>query len=37
MICGTLKNDSGSILVCGEDINKNPKYEKDRFISQVKW
>ena len=31
MICGTLKNDSGSIIVCGEDINKNSKYIKNKI------
>lgn len=30
MICGTLKKDSGSILVCGEDINKNSNYIKNK-------
>ena len=31
MICGTLKKDSGSILICGEDINKNPNYIKNKI------
>ena len=31
MICGTLKKDSGSILVCGEDINKNSNYIKNKI------
>lgn len=31
MICGTLKKDSGSILVCGEDINKDSKYIKNKI------
>lgn len=31
MICGTLKKDSGSILVCGEDINKNSRYIKNKI------
>lgn len=31
MICGTLKMDSGSILVCGEDINKNSNYIKNKI------
>ena len=31
MICGTLKKDSGSILVCGEDINKNSKNIKNKI------
>jgi multidrug/hemolysin transport system ATP-binding protein len=30
MICGTLKKDSGSIFVCGEDINKNSNYIKNK-------
>lgn len=30
MICGTLKKDSGSILVCGEDINENSNYIKNK-------
>ena len=31
MICGTLKKDSGSIFVCGEDINKNSNYIKNKI------
>ena len=31
MICGTLKKDSGSILVCGEDINKDSNYIKNKI------
>ncbi len=31
MICGTLKNDNGNIIVCGEDINKNSKYIKNKI------
>lgn len=31
MICGTLKKDSGSILLCGEDINKNTNYIKNKI------
>ena len=31
MICGTLKKDSGSILVCGEDLNKNSNYIKNKI------
>ena len=31
MICGTLKGDSGSIKVCGEDINKNSNYTKNKI------
>ena len=31
MICGTLKKDSGSILVCGEDINKNSNNIKNKI------
>lgn len=31
MICGTLKSDSGSIIVCGEDINKNSNYIKNKI------
>jgi len=31
MICGTLKKDSGTILVCGEDINKNSNYIKNKI------
>lgn len=31
MICGTLKKDSGSILVCGEDIEKDSSYIKDKI------
>ena len=31
MICGTLKNDNGNIIVCGEDINKNLKYIKNKI------
>ena len=31
MICGTLKKDSGSILVCGEDIEKDSNYIKNKI------
>ena len=31
MICGTLKKDSGSIIVCGEDISKNSNYIKNKI------
>lgn len=31
MICGTLKNDSGNIFVCKEDINKNSDYIKSKI------
>ena len=31
MICGTLKNDTGSILICGEDINKNANDIKSKI------
>lgn len=31
MICGTLKKDSGNILVCGQDINKNSNYIKNKI------
>lgn len=31
MICGTLKKDSGSILICGEDINKDSNYIKNKI------
>lgn len=31
MICGTLKKDSGSILVCGEDINKDSNCIKNKI------
>lgn len=31
MICGTLKKDSGTIIVCGEDINKNLNYIKNKI------
>ena len=31
MICGTLKKDSGSILVCGEDTEKNSNYIKNKI------
>ena len=31
MICGTLKGDSGSIKVCGEDIKKNSNYTKNKI------
>lgn len=31
MICGTFKKDSGSILVCGEDIEKHSNYIKNKI------
>lgn len=31
MICGTLKKDNGNIIVCGEDINKNSNYIKNKI------
>ncbi len=31
MICGTLKQDNGSILVCGEDLNKDSNYIKNKI------
>lgn len=31
MICGTLKKDSGTILVCGEYINKDSNYIKNKI------
>ena len=31
MICGTLKSDSGSIIVCGEDIKENSNYIKNKI------
>lgn len=31
MICGTLQKDSGSILVCGEDIKKDSNFIKNKI------
>jgi multidrug/hemolysin transport system ATP-binding protein len=31
MICGTLKQDSGRIILCGEDINQNSNYIKNKI------
>ncbi len=31
MICGTLESDSGTILVCGEDINKDSNNLKKKI------
>lgn len=31
MICGTLEKDSGSVILCGEDINNNSNYIKNKI------